>query len=104
MRNDVYSDIMSQRDKVLPVSVKKNETFKNSCIIYMTNCEGMTSPTHSFEYSGLLKKTAKFQTVTSSLYLPDFSFLHQSVAKSFLSIFKLCQVCKLCQGWYGFYF
>ena len=31
--------------------------FKISCIIYMTNCEAMTSPTHSFEYSeGLVKK------------------------------------------------
>ena len=30
---------------------QKMKNFKISCIIYMTNCEGMTSPIHSFEYS-----------------------------------------------------
>ena len=39
---------------LLPVSgekKKKKKKIKISCIIYMTNCEAMTSPTHSFEYS-----------------------------------------------------
>ena len=36
---------------LLPVSGKKMKIFKISCIIYMTNCEAMTSPTRSFEYS-----------------------------------------------------
>ena len=31
--------------------------FKTLCMICMANCEAMTSPTHSFEYSlGLVKK------------------------------------------------
>ena len=36
---------------LLPVSGKKNENFQNFMYNNMTNCEAMTSPTHSFEYS-----------------------------------------------------
>ena len=58
----------------LPVSGKKVEIFKISCIIYMTNCEAKTSPTHSFEVihkdwsRNVFRKKLKFQNVTTSLW------------------------------------
>ena len=39
---------------LLPVSGKKMKILKKfmyNIYIFMTNCEAMTSPTHSFEYS-----------------------------------------------------
>ena len=54
----IYPDTFQYRGMLLPVSTKKmNFFFSNLMYSIMTNCKGVTSLTHSFEYSyGLVKE------------------------------------------------
>ena len=69
---------------------KNMKIFKISCIIYMTNCEAMTSPTHSRPYHKDDQEmfSVKFQNVTTSLF-PIFIIFAPICREIFTLSFKI---------------